>query len=557
MRFSGIACWFLLLPVALTHLCGSDPTDLSGGQFKSDARVNGLGFIEGAWRQARLVFLEELLPLGCLVRPILLVFSVLRSAETRSSLSETVERAGHKLVSASSCEQAQVLLSNGLEPDLIFIEVPSGDSFDFRRIVEAVSGSPVCLIHGPDEQQLRRRAASFGIKFFLERPLVEDDLSAILQQVRSAGLDEVLEQSAAAASVAAHSASDGPILEELGEGRYFLAAASSMMKIHRQVKLLAGVDAPVLVLGESGTGKEVIAHLIHKHSRRSEHRFVNVNCAALPADLLESELFGYRQGAFTGAIKDKPGKFELANRGTLLLDEIGEMSAQMQAKLLHVLQDGQFNRLGARESSRVDVRVLAATNVQIESALLGKTFREDLYYRLNVFTISVPPLRERREEIPFLIDEIIRRSPAELRNGYDFTFSSRLMDAVLLYDWRGNVRELRNFVTRTITMRDLDTALHELETKIAAGSRVEADEPEQTEAIQAEHSGMRAVVRDMKDRAEAQMIQDALEVSGWNRRHAAKYLNISYRGLLYKIQRHRLVPGSSIEPARTRMRETI
>jgi transcriptional regulator with PAS, ATPase and Fis domain len=333
------------------------------------------------------------------------------------------------------------------------------------------------------------------------------------------------------------------ILEELGDERYFLAAAPSMLKIYRQVQLLADVDAPVLILGESGTGKEVIAHLIHKHSRRAQHHFVNVNCAALPADLLESELFGYHQGAFTGAIKDKPGKFEQAHRGTLLLDEIGEMSAQMQAKLLHVLQDGQFNRLGARESSKVDVRVLAATNVQIEDALIGKTFREDLFYRLNVFTIHVPPLRERREEIPYLIEETVRRLHGTARNGHDVPFPSRLMDAVLRYDWRGNVRELRNFVTRTMTMRDADNAIRELETKIASEDRASVDEPIRAPLI--ENTGMRSVVRDMKDRAEAKMIKDALEVSGWNRRHAAKYLNISYRGLLYKIQQHRLAPKAS------------
>jgi len=334
------------------------------------------------------------------------------------------------------------------------------------------------------------------------------------------------------------------IVEELEDGRYFLAASPSMLKIHRQVHLLAEVDAPVLILGESGTGKEVIAHLIHKHSRRARHRFVNVNCAALPTDLLESELFGYQQGAFTGAIKDKPGKFELANRGTLLLDEIGEMSAQMQAKLLHVLQDGQFNRLGARETSRVDVRVLAATNVAIETALVGKTFREDLYYRLNVFTIKVPPLRERREEIPYLIEEIVRRSPQEWRNSSDVTFSSRLMDAVLLYSWRGNVRELRNFVTRTMTMRDTATAIDELEKKIADGHRVEAGD--EFEPSVAESAGMRTVMREMKDRAELQMIREALEASGWNRRNAARALNISYRGLLYKIQQHGLSPKSSL-----------
>jgi two-component system response regulator AtoC len=458
-------------------------------------------------------------------------------------INDVVGGAGHKVVHASGCEQAKVLLANGVEPDLVMVEPPSaGDMPDLHEFIRAASKSTICMIYARGEQHLRASATALGIRLFLEHPLVETDVAAILEQVcgengGSAGSrnDDV-----------AAGLSGLPILEELADCRYFLAAAPSMVKIYRQVQLLADVDAPVLILGESGTGKEVIAHLIHKHSRRSQQRFVNVNCAALPADLLESELFGYHQGAFTGAIKDKPGKFEVANRGTLLLDEIGEMSAQMQAKLLHVLQDGQFNRLGARESSRVDVRVLAATNVQIENALLGKTFREDLYYRLNVFTINVPPLRERREEIPYLVEETIRRSPQELRIGYEFNFSSRLMDAVLLYDWRGNVRELRNFVTRTMTMRDSDTAIHELETKIAAGYRVEQDEPSPSSSLRVtEKAGMRSIVRDMKNHAEAQMIQDALEFHGWNRRHAAKYLNISYRGLLYKIQQHRLAPKAS------------
>ena len=449
-----------------------------------------------------------------------------------------IESAGHKLLHAPTCEQAKILLSNGIEPDLIIYEPSSATpEADICEIFQASSRSTVCLVSGAHEEQLNRQARSLGVSFFLGRPLVQSEVALMLQRLSEARTNRVLWEKAGAQPLAANH-----ILEELGDGRYFLAVAPSMLKIYRQVQLLADVDAPVLILGESGTGKEIIAHLIHKHSSRSEHRFVNVNCAALPADLLESELFGYQQGAFTGAIKDKPGKFELANRGTLLLDEIGEMSAQMQAKLLHVLQDGQFNRLGARESSRADVRVLAATNVQIESALVGKTFREDLYYRLNVFTINVPPLRERREEIPHLIEEIVRRLPEELRNSYEFTFSSRLMDAVLLYDWRGNVRELRNFVTRTVTMRDSETAIHELETKIAAGYRAPESEIEAHPALSPELTGMRSIVRDMKDRAEAQMIQNALEVSGWNRRHAAKYLNISYRGLLYKIQQHRLSP---------------
>ena len=313
-----------------------------------------------------------------------------------------------------------------------------------------------------------------------------------------------------------------------------------MLEIHRQVKLLAGVDVNVLILGESGTGKEVIAHLIHRNSQRHREKFLKVNCAALPGDLLESELFGYRQGAFTGAIKDRPGKFEQASGGTLLLDEIGEMSVPMQAKLLHVLQDGEFTRLGGQQCTKVDVRVLAATNVPIEAALAEKSFREDLYYRLSVFTIAVPPLRERREEIPYLIDETIRRASVELKDLKGEKFPARIIDAAFLYDWPGNVRELRNFVTRAIIMRDPDAALRELETKTAAAGGTSGQISSRGEVSHG--SGMKSIVRDVKERAEVRMIQDALEVSGWNRRHAARSLNISYRALLYKIQQHRLTP---------------
>jgi len=286
--------------------------------------------------------------------------------------------------------------------------------------------------------------------------------------------------------------------------------------------------------------------LIHKHSRRSRERFLKVNCAALPADLLESELFGHRQGAFTGAINDRAGKFEQANRGTLLLDEIGEIGVQMQAKLLQVLQDGQFARLGAQETTKVNVRVLAATNVLMEDALFARTFREDLYYRLSVFTIKVPPLRERREEIPYLIEEFIRRSPVDLRNGFGSSLPSRLMDAALLYDWKGNLRELRNFVTRTVVMRDVEAATRELETKAAAS---ESDES-QDQSIDAPAPcvGIRSVIRDVKARAEAKMIQSALETFGWNRRRAAQYLNMSYRAILYKIQQYHLRPWPAGEP---------
>ena len=480
----------------------------------------------------------------CLVKPTLLILSVLRSSDARTFLTDVLKPVGHRLVHASSFEQALILLNNDLDPDLVIVESCFGaESPGVYTDLLAASGSAICLICGAGEERLKVEAARFGVRHFLQRPFSSSDVSRMLGQALSSDTDEKLERSARSGAVLSNQPPANHVLQELGDGRYFFACASSMLKIYRQIQLLADVDAPVLILGESGTGKEIIAHLIHRHSRRSQASFVNVNCAALPADLLESELFGYQQGAFTGAIKDKPGKFEQANGGTLLLDEIGEMSAPMQAKLLHVLQDGRFTRLGGRQSSQVDVRVLAATNVQIESALVGKSFREDLYYRLNVFTIHVPPLRERREEIPFLIEQTIRRSSEMIRNGSEFIFTSRLMDVASLCDWRGNVRELRNFVTRTMTMRDADSAIRELESKIDAESRMSQEKTTATPL--AEHPGMRSVMRNMKDRAEAQMIQEALEVSGWNRRHAAKYLNISYRGLLYKIQQHQLSPGSS------------
>jgi two-component system, NtrC family, response regulator AtoC len=489
----------------------------------------------------------------CLVRSLQVVLTVIRSPETRSLVRKVLEGAGHRVIEPGGYAQAELLLSNGLDPDLLLLEsatASQSESEQFSRLLKIAPMQTICLITGVGDEKLRQNRCDPGIKYFLTSPLTRADIEALINEmdrssVQGSQRDIVscpTEIPAAIRSIA----SDIPaslLLEELGDDRFFLAASPKMLEIHRKVKLLADVDVAVLILGESGTGKELIANLIHKYSRRARHKFHKVNCAALPGDLIESELFGHQQGAFTGATKDRLGKFEQANRSTLLLDEIGELSTQMQAKLLHVLQDGQFTRLGGEEPANVDVRVLAATNVQMESALQEKTFREDLYYRLNAFTINVPPLRERREEIPYLIEETIRRSPVAGKNGREFHFSSRLMDAALLYDWRGNLRELRNFVTRTMIMQDEDAVIRELEAKIVATS---APSPQDIASSAPPHrAGMRSIVRDIKDRTEVQMLQDALDAAGWNRRHAAQHLKISYRALLYKIQQHRLAPRMS------------
>src|SRR6202023_3386007 len=218
-------------------------------------------------------------------------------------------------------------------------------------------------------------------------------------------------------------------VEELADDVFFIAASPAMRKIRSQAALVANVDIPVLLLGESGTGKEVLGRLIHKLSKRAHRTFLKVNCAAVPADLLESELFGYEQGAFTGAVKTKPGKFEVCTGGTIFLDEIGEMPAILQAKLLQVLQDGTFSRLGSRSPMKVDVRVIAATNINMKEAMANKTFREDLYYRLNGFTLSIPPLRERREEIPVLSEYFMRKG-AKRYGREPLPFSANLLSVL-------------------------------------------------------------------------------------------------------------------------------
>jgi transcriptional regulator with PAS, ATPase and Fis domain len=300
------------------------------------------------------------------------------------------------------------------------------------------------------------------------------------------------------------------------------------------------VDVPVLLLGESGVGKEVLARLIHKMSVRAHRSLVKVNCAALPAELLESELFGYEAGAFTGASKSKPGKFELAHKGTILLDEIGEMSAGLQAKLLHVLQDGSFSRLGGRANITADARVLAATNIDVQKAIAERRLREDLYYRLNAFTLTVPPLRERREEIPVLLRYYMNSLARQFGKNAP-SISDRLAQECMRYHWPGNLRELCNLVKRFLVLEDENLIIEELR------MRSKEEEGELEDGAAASGRGLKAMMRSLKDDAEAREIQRALEDASWNRKVAAAQLNISYKALLYKIKQHGLSPTASRE----------
>lgn len=397
-----------------------------------------------------------------------------------------------------------------------------------RRIRHAYPALPVALMSGYLSPRVLHNAVEAGACCVLNKPLRIEDLDELFEalEIRSA-------QQVRQVATPMH-------IEDLGHGHFFLAASPAMLEILRQVRLLSRTDVPVLITGESGVGKEVVAGLIHKYSSRASRTFLKVNCAALPTDLLESELFGYEAGAFTGAAKAKPGKFDVCDKGTILLDEIGEMSPQLQAKLLHVLQDGTFSRLGSRVNTKVDVRVLAATNIDIEQAIEEKRFREDLYYRLNAFVLHVPPLRERTEEIPWLLQNLSTKLAAA--NSLDpVHFSPRVIAAAVRYQWPGNLRELGNFVKRYLIMRDETAALVELESKVvarppvlsvsaAAGSRVVAPGP----------NSLRVSDRSAADQSEIRLIRDTLEEARWNRRIAAEKLQISYKALLQKIRYYNL-----------------
>ncbi len=440
-------------------------------------------------------------------------------------------------------------------PDLVLLELGNGGGdAGFRLLQEIRATRPelaiVVLLASGDTRQVVD-AIRLGARDYLTFPLQEIEV----QQVLLRCLGPKLSTNGMAES--------REIVENLGDDIFFVAASPAMRKVRLQAELLANINVPVLILGESGTGKEVTAHLIHKLSSRSERKFLKVNCAALPGELLESELFGYERGAFTGAMRTKAGKFELCNKGTILLDEVAEIPPNLQAKLLHVLQDKQFFRLGGETMIDVDVRMLAATNIDVHEAIEERKFREDLYYRLSAFTIYLPPLRERQTEIPVLLRHFMTRLAAQ----YSLPavhFSTDLIDACLHYAWPGNLRELENFVKRYLVMADEAMAMAELRSN-GRQSQIVKELPRSPMMIrdevaptngEAHGAHFTSVLRTLKNETELQAISRALQETHWNRKRAARLLNISYRGLLYKIRQHGITRATgAVLPPSLRDRE--
>ncbi|HUZ45668.1 MAG TPA: sigma-54 dependent transcriptional regulator [Terriglobia bacterium] len=315
-----------------------------------------------------------------------------------------------------------------------------------------------------------------------------------------------------------------------------IATSTKMQEVLATVERVAPTNSTVLLGGESGVGKDMIARAIHQHSRRSGGPFIKINCTAIPENLLESELFGYEKGAFTGAVNAKPGKFELADKGTIFLDEIGDMPGTLQAKLLRVLQEREFERLGGTKTIRVDVRVVAATNQDLRAALEQGTFREDLYYRLNVVPISIPPLREHKEDIPYLVDHFIirfRESSGKPISGV----SPQAMKLLSDFHWPGNVRELENILERAVVMANGEKIeVDDIRLDIAA--RPDADANHTPCAVTANGSMLPLLPEGMKlEQFEDEIIKEALSRAGGNKSQAARLLGITRNALRYRLSK--------------------
>jgi two-component system response regulator AtoC len=437
-------------------------------------------------------------------------------AATQLGLLGFLRARGFQCAGVSSTEEAVEALEEGSAFSFTLVDLSNGaDGHELIRSLKLRGRNTGPIIAVADKHHNGLESSLQEVDAIVHKPLSLDEL----QQA----IDRLVRPQAEALGPAPEQVA-GRIRREMD-----LWASPKMLEARQIIREAARVDVTVLVTGETGTGKELVARAIHHFSGRRAGPFVKVNCAAMPRELLESELFGFERGAFTGAHKLKIGKFEAAHHGTMFLDEIGDLHPALQAKLLHVLQDGEFSRIGGKSTLSVDVRVLAATNQDLERAVAEGRFREDLYYRLNVVHVFVPPLRERVSEIPMLVNYFVDRySKLYRRDG--FVISPAVMERVARHRYPGNVRELENLVKRMIVLDDPYLTRIPLPDSSANGSPQVSPTSEQPEP------SLKEIARRASQAAEREAIAKMLEQTGWNRVRAARALRISYRALLYKIK---------------------
>jgi len=358
---------------------------------------------------------------------------------TRTTLRRALELEGYDVNTASTVREARDALKEGADLCLLDVRLPDGDGLDLlSSLAQGGLPMPVVMMSGHATIDDAVRATQLGARDFLEKPISQDRLLLTIGNVLEL---RRLEQENAALREEARVLGDDEML-----GR-----APAMQALIAQATRVAASEGRLLITGENGTGKELLARFVHRSSARRDRPFVSLNCAAVPSELIESELFGHEKGAFTGAIKQKVGKFERAHRGTLFLDEVGDMPAAMQAKLLRVLQTGEVERVGGNDTIRVDARVLSATNKDLRAEIAAGRFREDLYYRLNVVELAIPPLRDRKSDIPVLVERFLIETSARNHRKVP-KLSDHAMGLLASYDYPGNVRELRNLIERIVIL---------------------------------------------------------------------------------------------------------
>jgi two-component system response regulator AtoC len=414
----------------------------------------------------------------------------------------------------SDTEFSAVLLDMGM---------PSRNGLDTLREIRAANRTlPVIIISGQSSMADTVTAMKAGATDYLCKPVTHEELGRVLAKVLE---------------------TDNTVFKPLERENnlpVFFVGANPGVELRDRTARIGRSGAPVLIQGETGSGKEVLARELHAQSTRANKAFLKLNCAALPSELVESELFGYERGAFTGAFQKKAGMFELADEGTILLDEIGDMDVRLQAKLLQVLQDQEFRRVGGKETVKVDVRVIAATHRDLEKAIQEGKFREDLYYRLSVIVLHVPPLRDRGKEIIPLANLLVRKYVAE--NGPVPVITADLERALMSYHWPGNVRELENYMRKLVIFQDSHAIARELQMRTnrkgPASAAAPADNESNVVAIgRGDGISVLEQVTKVKQQAETEAILTALNSTRWNRKQAASILKIDYKSLLYKMKK--------------------
>ena len=404
---------------------------------------------------------------------------------------------------------------------LFFGMMPNRGSLDIVREIRTTDAKlPIVIIAGLWATREVVAAMKSGATDFLCKPIIPEELASVLSGT--------IEDTGAGRKSPARNG---------GSPWSFKSANPAIREIESRVDQIGWSGVPVLIQGETGSGKEVLARRLHAQSARANKPFLKLNCAALPSELVESELFGYERGAFTGAFEKKAGIFELSDGGTILLDEIGDMDIRLQAKLLQVLQDQEFRRIGGKETMKVNVRIMAATHRDLEKAIYERTFREDLYYRLNVIVLQVPPLRDRTEDIVPLGEFLIRKYADQ--GGPIPTISTELRRAMMVYTWPGNVRELENYMRKMVIFPDPDAIARDLHARMSRKppGLVRAAESHMVAAEKRDEMPILEQVTKVKRQAETEAILAALDSTRWNRKQAAAILKVDYKSLLYKMKK--------------------